>query len=823
MPLPEFVSIALPLPMERLFTYALPQDMEHPPRPGVRVEVLFGARRMIGVVWDTPPDVVPGDVKAIRKVLDRRPACPASLMRYCEWVARYYLASIGDVLKAALPGGLLQPGTPLYARTSSGKAFLEGRLDAQPQNLSARERTFWLGALQALGDTPKPLKRWRKDVRGLTPERLAWAMERGWVRERAAKAIKAPAKMRVPLYVPQWERADLDRLDRAPRQRQVLEFLLENPHCPRERLLEAIPKAQTALKSLLDKGAVRIEEISRRRSPLEAQLLSRKIQAPPQLNEEQFVAAKSLQDAVTKGEFAPFLLHGVTGSGKTEVYLRAVETCLEEGKNALLLVPEIGLAPQLVSRVYARFGKRLALWHSGLDPAERADEWRRVRDGEARVVIGARSAVLCPLDHVGLIVVDEEHDSSYKAEDGLTYHARDCAVQRANLTGAVVVLGSATPSVETFHHARDGRYRRLTLFSRATEAVFPTIRLVDLSIQRTAKSTLLSTELIQALDQRLQRKEQAILLLNRRGFSPFAICRACREVISCPHCAIGMTYHLQAGKLVCHLCDAHTDLPDQCPSCGQKALELVGVGTQKLERELAEYFPEARVARLDRDRVRAGKNQAAVLRAFGRGDYDILLGTQMVAKGHDFENVSLVGIPFADQGLNLPDFRAMERTWQLLVQASGRAGRHEVPGEVIVQSWNPKHPVFANLGQEPDLAFYDLETRIREKRYPPFTRLAAVLLSSKDPNLGWAEALRLRRDLAAIISKRDPCRNVALLGPAPAPIEKIRDRWRFRLLARAATPRELRLFLKIAKDSGALRSTSSLVRLAVDVDPAHML
>ena len=505
------------------------------------------------------------------------------------------------------------------------------------------------------------------------------------------------------------------------------------------------------------------------------------------------------------------------------MYLQAVETCLDQGKNALLLVPEIGLAPQLVSRVYGRFGKRLALWHSGLTPAERVDEWRRVRDGEARVVIGARSAVLCPLDNIGLIVVDEEHDGSYKAEDGFPYHARDCAVQRANLSKCVVILGSATPSVESFHHAQSGRYTCLNLFSRATTAVFPKIRLVDLSAQRTAKSTLLSTELIQAIDQRIQRKEQAILLLNRRGFSPFAICRACREVITCPRCAVGLTYHLHAGQLVCHLCDSRMELPKQCPSCGQKALELVGVGTQKLEQELVEYFPEARIARLDRDRVRAGKHQATILRDFSKGKYDLLLGTQMVAKGHDFENVTLVGIPMADQGLNFPDFRAVERTWQLLVQASGRAGRHQLPGEVIVQTWTPNHPIFANLAQEPDLAFYDLETRIRQKRYPPFTRLVSFLLSSKDRELAWAEALRLRRDLAAIVSRDEPCKTIGLLGPAPAPIEKIKDRYRFRLMARAATPPELRRFLNIAKQSGNLVSSTSLVRLSVDVDPVHML
>lgn len=542
---------------------------------------------------------------------------------------------------------------------------------------------------------------------------------------------------------------------------------------------------------------------------------------PPTLTDEQAAATDAIVAQIRTGQYGGFLLHGVTGSGKTEVYLRAIAAAREMGRGALVLVPEITLTPQLVRRYMARFGTELAVWHSGLSDRARYDAWQRLRSGEVKMVIGVRSAVFAPLDNPGVIIVDEEHDTSFKQETGFAYHARDLAVLRASMSQSAVILGSATPSLESRHNADAGKLRRLALVTRATQRPLPHIEIVDLTQHRSGPGgqTLLSAPLHRAISETLSRQEQVILFLNRRGFAPTLLCRDCGEGVRCAHCAVSLTYHTHPRGLVCHYCDHRQSVPERCPACAGTALHPVGIGTQKAEEILRELFPAARIARLDRD-VGSGARAEAILDALRREEVDILVGTQMVTKGHDFPKVTLVGVLQGDVGLHMPDFRAGEKTFQLLTQVAGRAGRSTHPGRAIIQTFNPQHPAIA-AAQHHDYARFAAQELVdrAELGYPPFGKMVAIRFNSTDADAVEAAAKGLAQHLrnAAKATGTD----VTLLGPTPSPLSLLQGRHRWHLLLKS--PRQdwnRRLLLAVVE---AIEAPPKGVRIHVDIDPFSML
>ena len=541
---------------------------------------------------------------------------------------------------------------------------------------------------------------------------------------------------------------------------------------------------------------------------------------PPEATPDQLVANRQLTEAIQRAAFAPFLLHGVTGSGKTEVYLEAIAQVLAQGRSAIVLVPEIGMTPQLLARFTARFGAEVSALHSGLARGERLRAWRRLRTGEARVAVGVRAAVFAPMQNLGLIIVDEEHDSSFKQEDRLCYHARDMAVARAKLAACAVVLGSATPSLETLSNVEAGRYHKLSLASRIDSRPLPPVELISLRGEPPpghAGVPMLRPELALAVSETLERGEQTILFLNRRGHAGCLVCQSCGRVSACPNCDVSMTAHARGKRLLCHYCGCSARWPEVCPHCRGPLTEL-SAGTERLEAEVRERFPKARVARLDRDTA-TGTAHERTLAALAAGELDVLVGTQLVTKGHDFPNVTLVGVVLADVGLNLPDFRAAERTFQLLVQVAGRAGRGDRPGKVLIQTYFPDHPALLAAREHDHARFAAHELlRRRAQGFPPASRLCAVRVDAVNPNRA-AEAARKLADLAEAELRRTGGR-ASVLGPALAPLARLRGRTRYQLLLRARTHREISRLAAVLQAEAA---NLGPVRVVFDVDPISML
>ncbi len=538
---------------------------------------------------------------------------------------------------------------------------------------------------------------------------------------------------------------------------------------------------------------------------------------PPPLQPEQKEAVLRICEAIDRNGFEPFLLHGVTGSGKTEVYLQVISRLAGSGKGAIVLVPEISLTPQLLGRFRRRFGDRVAVLHSRLTDRGRADEYRRIRKGDVDVVVGARSAVFAPFERLGAIVVDEEHEGSYKQEDGLRYHARDVAVMRAKLEGAVAVLGSATPSLESFFNAKTGKYTYLKISNRIDHRPMPSVSIVDM--RTLPKAVVLSQRLIEAVKTRMERGEQAMLMLNRRGFSPVLVCRDCGAVPRCPSCSVSLTYHKADGLLKCHYCDFYTSAPDICPSCSGAAVKPLGAGTQRIEEEIRSAFPNSKIARMDSDSVKGRDGYNELLSMVDSGRIDILLGTQMIAKGHDFPSVTLVGIVDADTGLNLPDFRAAEKSFQLITQAAGRAGRGDSEGEVIIQTLNPDHYAVRHSLRHDYEGFYEQEISYRTQLgYPPVGRMVKIETSAPDEKTA-KEAIEAAKKRMHGMAKSG---EVSLLGPAPSPISSVRGRYRYQILL-ISRRRGLMRSMAAEGRTAVEEKFGRRVRIIIDVDPGHLM
>jgi primosomal protein N' (replication factor Y) (superfamily II helicase) len=595
---------------------------------------------------------------------------------------------------------------------------------------------------------------------------------------------------------------------------EILDHLAGAGECSAAQLRELFGSCSAPLHRLVELAAVTCVEREVYRDPFKAESFGH--DSPLPLNAEQREAFTRISDAIASRSFAPFLLHGVTGSGKTEVYLQSIAVALEAGNSALVLVPEIALTPQLVGRFKRRFDCGIAVLHSGLSDGERFDEWRRIRRGEATIVIGARSALFAPLERVGVIVVDEEHEGSYKQSEGVRYNSRDLALVRGKLASAVVILGSATPLVTSYHAAKTGRLGYLHLSKRVRELPMPETVMLD---ARGQKGTTFLEPLVTAIGENLAAGGQTLLFLNRRGFATYLVCQECGHVLRCPNCEVTLTYHRGRGRHVCHYCDYSIPAPSICPACQAKEITLLGRGTERVEEEVQELFPEARVSRMDRDTTKGKGGHSRVLKALEDGSVDILIGTQMIAKGHDFPGVTLVGVVSADASLNLPDFRSSERTFQLVTQVMGRAGRGDKPGRVLVQTLAPEHYALTHAISHDYEGFYAQEIAFREEvGYPPFAHLASLTFSS----ITAARTETSAEEAAALCRKiKGDCRlRVEILGPVTAPLGKVRGRFRWQILLKGRERSELHRLLFHFRAGYTHPST---VRMVIDVDPVEML
>ena len=799
-----YCDVSLPVPLDQPFTYSLPETLRHRVRPGSRILVPFGPRKLTGVILrchDERPGVAARD--ALR-LLDSEPVLSDELLALGRWIAGYYCSPLGDVLRGMLPLASEIRRGKVWTLTDSGRdAARQLLLDASPddpvtQILRMLEKRPLSAAYLA-----KSLPLADKAIRALERKGFIVAEEVQTERD----PLRAPSdRLRVELAA-----SPKDGKFNKP-ERELRAFLELHPGSHNLKELEdAIKNVSPAARSLARKGVVTLKP--------ETLAVKSVIRARHNLNPAQQAAYEQICTAIQARQFQTFLLHGVTGSGKTEVYLSAIEVALAAGRSALLMVPEIALTPQMAGQFFSRFGDRVAILHSAFTDVERTEQWRRIRSGTASVVVGTRSGVFAPVRNLGLIVVDEEHDGSYKQEENPRYNGRDVAIVRAQGAGACVVLGSATPSLESRYNAEKGKYTLLELPGRIEARPMPMVELIDMRQEflETRKQETFSRKLLEALGARLENGEQTIVLLNRRGFSSFVACRACGERIQCINCSLTLTHHKRDRRLLCHYCGYAEKVPSQCPKCASEHIYFLGLGSERVEEELHRAFPTARIARLDRDTVTGKRQYETILQDFREGNYDMLVGTQMIAKGHDIPNVTLVGVISADIGLGMPDFRAAERTFQLLTQVAGRAGRGSVPGIVLVQTINPDHYAVRLAAAQDYQAFYEKELNFRRMmHYPPFSAMANVLVRSEKKEM----ALRMSTDLGHLLTP--PPEKLRVMGPAEAPVPRLKNEYRYQFLIKAASRKVLNELLQKIR-AYALEHKWSATALVIDVDPLTLM
>jgi len=810
----DIVRVALPLPVDELFEYAVPPEFDEHAQPGCRVRVRVRDRLLTGVIVErTGHPQFEGRLLPIESVVDVEPVLSKAMLEMLRAAATEILCPYGIALATALPAGSAPRTAAGYAITPNGRAALAAAAVAESDrpllealNRQPRTRTY-LGKL----DSAKRLDAFERD--GLV-------VRTSLLRPAAARI----AAIRIASVAPgvDVEVAVAGILARAPQQAALLRRIATAREIPTHSLSEGLPDAARLLRKLADRGLV---ELSEKRVPRD--VLGEPLEAGSRvsLTPDQATCLKPIVDAIRQSHSETFLLHGVTGSGKTEIYLRAVDEALRAGRQALVMVPEISLTHQILARLRGRFGDELAVLHSGLRPGERLEQWERLRAGATPIAVGARSALFAPLENLGVIVIDEEHDSAYKNDEGFRYHARDLARRRGKQAGCPIILGSATPSLDTRFAAEQGDVKRLVLAKRIGGRPLPAVEIVDLVRERDrsprGRKVILSTALRRAIEKALADGGQSILFLNRRGFSTAILCFECGATERCKNCDIALVYHASEQHLRCHYCDFQIAPPDRCSECGAPDTALLGVGTQRLEEEVRGQFPNARIARLDRDTARRRGFTESVLRGLHDRSIDIVVGTQMVAKGHDFPGVRLVGVVVADVGLHLPDFRAAERTFQLLTQVAGRAGRDAAPGRVIVQTFNPDHYAIRPVLDHDYEHFYAEELGYRKALdYPPFGQLIRALITGPDEAATRSASHELAQ-LVSAIAVDGSGRELEVLGPAPAPLTRLRGRYRYQLLVKGPPGPLLRGAAEtLVKATAGLASP---LQANVDVNPMSML
>ncbi len=801
-----YCDVSLPVPLDQPFTYSLPDTLRHRVRVGSRLIVPFGTRKLTGVILrchDDPPGVAARD--ALR-LIDSEPVLSAELLALGRWISGYYCSPLGDVLRGMLPLSSEIRRGKIWTLTDSGRdAARQLLLDTSPddpvlQILRMLEKRPLSAAYLA-----KAMPFADKAIRALERKRFIVSEEVQVERD----PLRAPSeRLRVELLP--GGKGPEPKLSKPERELRAFLELHPGSHNLKE-LEDAVKHASAAARSLARKALVSLKP--------ETVAVKAAIRARHELNPPQQAAFQQLHESIQARRFHTFLLHGVTGSGKTEVYLTAIESALAEGRSALLMVPEIALTPQMAGQFFSRFGDRVAILHSAFTDVERTDQWRRIRSGAASVVVGTRSGVFAPVRNLGLIVVDEEHDGSYKQEENPRYNGRDVAIVRAQAAGACVVLGSATPSLESRYNAEKGKYTLLELPGRIESRPMPAVELIDMRQEflETRKQETFSRRLIEALGQRIESGEQTMVLLNRRGFSSFVACRACGERVQCINCSLTLTYHKRDRRLLCHYCGYAEKVPSQCPKCQSEHIYFLGIGSERVEEELHRAFPTARIARLDRDTVTGKRQYETILQDFREGNYDMLVGTQMIAKGHDIPNVTLVGVVAADMGLGMPDFRAAERTFQLLTQVAGRAGRGCLPGIVLVQTINPDHYAVRLAAAQDYRGFYEKELNFRRMmHYPPFSAMANVLVRSEKKEM----AMRMSTELSFLFNP--PPEKLRVMGPAEAPVPRLKNEYRYQFLIKAASRKALNELLQKIRNY-AVEHKWGATALVIDVDPLTLM
>ncbi len=804
-------EVALPLPLRTTFTYRVPGALDEQMVAGARVVVPFRNRAMLGVVLGRGDGPDGASLKNVAEILDPVPALSSRLVELGRWISNYYLSPIGETLRAMLPPSVELQFDREWQISEAGRARLqELRSLAAPneaesadlavlQVLEARGGVVSDGILRKLRDSSaavaRLLRRNELVVRGAGRHRTA-RMQKivAW----KVQAVPAPFR---------------------PAEQKVHRVLAENAGpLALVSLLKMADVSRAVVQRLAKQGKLLVTEEPL--APEEVRFATDLLPPSNLLNAEQVHAMSAIKGWLQARAFHPALLYGVTGSGKTEVYLHAVEATLALGRTAIILVPEIALTMWISEICRARFGGTVALLHSGLSERERAREWWRVRRQEVQVVVGTRSAVFAPLEGIGLIVVDEEQESSYKQEEAPRYHGRDVALMRAKLEGAVALLGSATPSLESYQRAREGKYDLLCLRSRVENRPMAAVQIADLreDFRRTHKTAPISQDLREAIARELAAGRQSIVLINRRGYSWFVLCRGCGAAVLCENCSIALTYHKKRERLACHYCGFSRRVPRVCPKCNSEHIYFVGAGAEQVEEHLRTLFPQARIARLDRDAVRHKRAFGQVLGAFGAGSIDILVGTQMVAKGHDFHGVTLVGVASADAQLSFPDFRAAERTFQLLTQVAGRAGRGTLTGKVIVESYHPEHYAIQMAASQDYVSFFEKELHFRRlMHYPPFVALASVLVRGAKLE----KAIHWSRQIEAFFeSQKMP--EMRILGPAAAPLARLKGEYRFHFLLKSTRRAALNQILNKCLACCVEKEIPDRAIL-IDVDPVNLL
>jgi len=849
--MPAFCDIALPVPLDNTFTYRVPGGNGLPeggvePVIGGRVLVPFREQRLSGVVvalHDREPSV---RTKPVLQVLDTAPVLDESLMRLAKWIAEYYLAPLGEVFRTLLPLAAEFRRTRAYRITETGQLALH---QAGMSGSSARSRQEPLQqmlefrVLDYLAERESTREQVLKSATHADTRILAALVRKKWItREDLSSAGEARRTVKVAvLREPEENTRSFELPSASPRsaegslrmtggrgaagttklnanQQRIMSTMAEAGGRTRVDNLHELPVPHTTLHTLVKRGLVEIIE-----EPADFTVSATKPRPSPfhfQFTPAQQNALEQIRTAAASGKYSSFLLHGVTGSGKTAVYLTAMHAVLQAGRSAILLVPEIGLTPAVAADLHQIFGDEVAILHSGLTDRERAEQWHRIRRGEARMVVGTRSAVFAPVSNLALIIVDEEHDSSYKQEETPRYHARDVAVMRARMAGAAVVLGSATPSLESYFNAQKDKYTLLELPDRVEQRPLPEVEILDMKeeFRETGHEQVISRRLAAEIGERLDRHEQVMVLLNRRGYAPVVLCRACGHTAQCANCAISLTHHKREHRLQCHYCGYLQAVPKVCEECGSEYVYFVGTGSEKLEELLHGMFPQARIGRLDRDTVRGRHDFERMLNQLSAGELDILVGTQMIAKGHDVHGVTLVGVVGADIALGLPDFRAAERTFQLLTQVAGRAGRGESPGKVVLQTCFPEHYAVQFAAAHDFRGFYDKELRYRSwMHYPPFNAVANVLVRGEKLD----EVLKLSGLLGRWLEKTSHV-GIRVLGPAAAPLTRLKRDYRYHFLLKSASREKLngllRAMLTYAGEQKIPRSN-----LIVDVDAVWLM
>jgi primosomal protein N' (replication factor Y) (superfamily II helicase) len=804
----QFCDVALPVPLDIVFSYRVPEDMQ--PVVGGRVLVPFRQQRLSGIVvelHDRQPSVA---AKNIISVLDSQPVLDRQLLDLGKWIANYYLAPLGEVFRGMLPLNAEFKRAISYRITDEGHAALYAAGISGSSAHSRKtpdEQLAEIGVLEYLANRESTRESTLRSALRVSQSLLAGMTRKKWiVREDVSDVRDAGRRIKVAVLKTSEGKLNAN-------QQKLIEKLTEaGGRTPIDQLRQLnIPR--TTLGTLVNRGLVEII-LDEADEPEFAPGLKGRL--PPlnfQFNAAQQNALNRIQESVSAATFSGTLLHGVTGSGKTAVYLAAMRSVLESGRSAILLVPEIGLTPAMAADLHHVFANEVAVLHSSLSDKERAEQWRRIKKGDARIVVGTRSAVFAPVSNLALIIVDEEQDSSYKQEEMPRYHARDVAVMRAKMADVVVVLGSATPSLESYFNAKKGKYALLQLPDRVEQRPLPEVEIIDMrqEFQETGTEQVISRKLGAEIKDRLDRKEQVMVLLNRRGYSPVVLCRTCGKKLECKNCAIALTHHKRTHRMECHYCGHIAPIPKTCAHCGSEYVYFLGTGSEKLEELLHGMFPQGRIGRLDRDTVRGQEDFERALNALNEGELDLLVGTQMIAKGHDIHGVTLVGVVGADTALGMPDFRAAERTFQLLTQVAGRAGRGDSPGRVVVQTYFPDHYAIQYAAHHDFIGFYEKELRFRSwMHYPPYSALANVLVRSNQLD----DALKWSGQLGQWFEKTRH-EGIRVLGPAAAPIVRLKQDYRYHFVLKSASREKLNTLLRTML---AYASQQKIPRTQVIVD-----